>query len=67
MRFYIIYPRGDRSKISVSEVEEYEKDDYALASRHTFIDEKDAIEYAKILAKDNNKIYVGDDEPDYLD
>jgi hypothetical protein len=68
--YYIIYPRGDRSKISIVGLTpylEYELSDYAVASRQSFTDDKpSAIEYAKKLAKENNLKYCGDDEG-YLD
>jgi hypothetical protein len=69
MPFYIIYPRGNKNKISVIELSihcEYELRDYAVASRKTFYDEKSVNEYAKNLAKINNLIFESD-EPDYLD
>ena len=70
--YHIVYPRGDRSKLSVVEIcagLEYELDDYAVASRETFYDRPSAYEYAISLAKVNRLTYVRDDEdpPDYLD
>ncbi len=69
MAYFIIFPRGDRNKISIVELSEhmrYELNDYAVASRKEFQEVEEAIEYAKELAKDNNKEYIGDDEG-YLD
>ena len=74
--WYIIYPRGDRAKIDIVEVSDqdkgYDLGDYAVASRREFDDDSDAIIYAKQLAKDNAKLYVGpgssnDNDNDYLD
>ena len=72
MTHIIIYPRGDKDKIDVAHCHDYEKDEYALASRHTFTDEEEAIEHAMELAKTFSKTYVGnlpDGEKyhDYLD
>lgn len=71
MSFFIIYPRGDRNRISVVEIPiglSYELDDYAVASRREFTDdeETEAFSYARKLAKENGKIYEGTDA-DYLD
>lgn len=59
--FFIIYPSGDRTKISISYLTTYnyhEKSDYAVASRKDFYYEDEAITYAKKLASDNNLLYV---------
>lgn len=69
MAYFIIFPSGDRNKISIVELSEhmrYELSDYAVASRKEFQEVEEAVEYAKELAKDNNKEYIGDDEG-YLD
>jgi len=68
--YFIIYPQGDRSRISVVGLTPhmlYEITDYALASRKEFWNDHDgAIDYAKELAKENGKIYEGDGDG-YLD
>ncbi len=69
MTYFIIYPQGDRSKLSVAELSDamlYEKSDYAVASRKEFWDKDEAIEYTKQLAKENDLRYVGDSDG-YLD
>ncbi len=54
----IIYPRGNRSILSIAEIcfgMEYEKDDYAIASRREFFDDRQgAVEYCIELAKENH-------------
>jgi hypothetical protein len=47
--YRVIYPRGDRSKLAVAQVRDYEADDWDLASRETFGDDEDAA-YAKAEA-----------------
>lgn len=49
----IIYPRGDRTRLDVAQVQDYEKDEWDLASRETFIFEYDAREYMNELASEN--------------
>ena len=70
-KWIIIYPRGDRTRISTAEIcegLEYEINDYALASRQEFYEASDAYAYARKLAKDNGKAYEGEaGEHDYLD
>lgn len=64
--FYIIFPRGDRSKIKVKEIPTFEDvNDYSLASQKYFYEESEAIEYAKQLAKDNNIQFIS--SSGYLD
>jgi hypothetical protein len=66
-KYYIVYPKGDRSKISVVEIDyhlTYELSDYAVASRNSYFSEREAITNAKNLARDNKLTYIGDD---YLD
>jgi len=72
MSYYIIYPRGDRSKIGVVEIPDsmsYELSDYAVASRREFHDDEgaEARRYAKKLASENDKTYESDEQDDYLD
>ena len=66
--YFIAYPGGDRTKLSVCYVSsycEYEIIDYAVASRNRWYDFDEAKEYCKKLAKDNNLIFINDN--DYLD
>lgn len=60
----IVFPRGERSRLSVVEICEalhYEKADYAIASREEFYgDPRGAHEYAKQLAAENGLIYEHD-------
>lgn len=66
--YRVIYPCGDKTKISVALVVDYEEKDWCIASRCLWDNEAEAIEYAKNLARANNKEYVGkNNEPDYLD
>lgn len=68
-KWHIVYPCGDRTKLSVVEIcegLEYELIDYAVASRQEFPNPYLAAKYAKELAREHCKIYEGDDEG-YLD
>ncbi len=71
--YYIIHPRGDKNKIDVLEYWTGACDiyDYSIASRHTFTEEQEAIDYAKQLAKRHSIQYVGrnnaGDKHNYLD
>jgi hypothetical protein len=71
--YFICYPRGDKSKITVAYESiacDYEIRDYALASRQRWYESKPAIEYCKQLAKEFNLTYVPFDDEDgnsYLD
>lgn len=67
--YFIIYPYGDKTKLSVTSLNQYmyyEKDEYAVASRREWDNEEEAIVYAKQLAKEHGLQYVGD-KNDYLD
>ena len=69
MSYFIVFPGGNRDKISVVEIPpalNYEISDYAVASRKEFNEIEEAVEYAKELATSNNKEYIGDDDG-YLD
>lgn len=69
MSYFIIYPSGDRSKLSIVELDDcmrYELSDYAVASRKEFYENEEAVEYAKQLAKENDLQYEGDNDG-YLD
>lgn len=68
-KYFIIYPGGDRTKLSVTSLTGYtyyEKGDYAVASRHEWDNVEEAVTYAKNLAKENKLQYIGDNN-DYLD
>lgn len=70
-KFYIIYPSGDKSKLSVVEIPDsmsYELSDYSVASRNDFRVEDEARVYARELAKKHHKLFVGDEDgEEYLD
>ena len=59
-KYYIIYPSGDESRIDIAQGFEYEKDDYALASRHSYTNEVEAIQNAISLAEKHQLKYVGE-------
>ncbi|MCK9446545.1 hypothetical protein M0Q50_06740 [bacterium] len=69
--FFIVYPRGDKTKLSVASLSYdclYEKNEYSVASRKEFDDEIEATEYCRKLAKENNLIFEGDSDGNvYLD
>lgn len=71
--YFIVYPTGDHTKLSVAELCEatrYEMNDYSVASRQEFNDFYDAVKYAKELAQKNGLTYEHSgnrDQPDYLD
>lgn len=69
--YRIIYPKGDRSKLKVVLMFDYEEHEWALASRRSFAqDEQDeACEYAAELAQKHGLQFL-DERPgqhDYLD
>jgi hypothetical protein len=68
--YRVIYPRGDRSKLAVAQVRSHETNDWALASREVFGDDKDAAyDKAHALAKEHG-LTVEDDRRghhDFLD
>lgn len=49
----VIYPQGNRNLISVAQVIDYQKDDWALASLKEFSDEKEVVIYARKLSKES--------------
>ena len=70
--YFIVYPYGDESKLSVRAVTEYFKHEirnYALASSKTWDNEWVAIERCKQLCEKFGKEYVpsGIDLHEYLD
>lgn len=48
--YMVIYPRGNRRKLDVAYVRDYEKADWDLASRLCFADEDEAKAYALELS-----------------
>ena len=51
--YMIVYPRGNKTSLSVATVQWFDENDYALASHKKFIDEKEAIHYCSYLAAKN--------------
>ncbi len=52
-KWIICFPRGDQRKLAIAEIcnnLEYEKNDYALASRHEYFSKDDAVYQARELA-----------------
>ncbi len=69
-QWIVIYPRGDRTRISTAEIcdgMEYEIKDYALASRQRFYTKQDADEYAVELAREHGRATELEGYNDYLD
>lgn len=70
--YRIVYPAGDRSRLTVAPVRDYETDDWALASRQNFGEDSEAAwAHCHALAKEHG-LAVDDDRPsgkqhDYLD
>lgn len=52
----IIFPKGDRSRLDMAQVYDFEDDDYTLASRNKFGEDEQVqcYEYMIELAKKNN-------------
>ena len=61
----VVYPRGDRSRLAVAQVRDYEKSDWALASERTFEYESECCEYMVELATRHRLHYAG--QQHYLD
>lgn len=55
---FIVFPKGDKTRLAFGIGFDYEKDDWCLASRRTFSYSSDgqleALTYAKELARNNN-------------
>lgn len=70
-QYYIIYPRGDETQLDILDFtgrNSYELDDWKRASRKVFYDLDEAIEYAKVLAKENGlKFSYSDGKNKFLD
>lgn len=66
--YRVIYPQGNRSKLTVAKVFDYEVSDWDIASRHEYDNEEDAWKQASFLARHFNKELTGKSLlPDYLD
>jgi len=66
--YRVIYPRGDKSKLAVAFVLDYEESEWKLASTKIFDECADCKTYAKSLALKYSKEYDGgEDEQDYLE
>ena len=50
MAYMVIYPRGNRTALSVAYVQDYEKSDWDLASQREFDDMNECTEYMRELA-----------------
>lgn len=58
--FLIVYSRGDKSILSIAEIQNdmiYEREDYSIASRQDFYNIKDAHEHALYLSSKHNLKY----------
>jgi hypothetical protein len=65
MSWRVIYPCGDRRRLAIAQVRDYEESDWDIASRQEFSDEEECREYMVTLAEDNNLEYEGQQR--YLD
>lgn len=67
-RYRIVYPHGDRSKLTVCCMFDYEEGEYDIASRNRYSEDGEAWEQARTLAYNYHKELVGDERPTaYLD
>ena len=71
MIYFPIYPRSNKDQIDIGHDFPWDMDDYSLASRETFDEKEDCIDYCIKLAEKHNKDYVGPNldgsTHDYLD
>lgn len=66
--YRIVYPGGRRGELTVVTCfNDYDIEDYDLASTKVFYDENEAAKHAKYLAKKHNKVYNGEGRPEYLE
>ena len=65
--FRVIYPRGDRTKLSIAFVYDYEEDDWSLASTQHFEVEANAEIYAEELASKFSLEFISNKKHNYLD
>ncbi len=56
--YLIVYPQGDRTKLTVAEAQRFDKSDYDLASETEFPSQAEAEERARALAKRHEKTFV---------
>jgi hypothetical protein len=56
----VIYPKGNRKKLAIAQVYDYEVSDWDIASSQTFDHEWEAQEHMETLAKKHNLRYKGD-------
>ena len=61
----VIYPCGNRKRLDIAQVRDYQKDEWDLASQQTFLFEYDARDYMIELADRHNLRYEG--QKAYLD
>jgi hypothetical protein len=54
LAYMVIYPRGDRSQLSVAQVYTWEYDEWDLASLQRFDERPEAEEYAEKLGRLHN-------------
>lgn len=69
-KFYIIFARGDRNSLMILELtigNEFELENYIVASRRDFSSYDEAYEYAAELAKKHNKSLESENKNTYLD
>lgn len=60
LNYMVVYPKGDRTRLSVAQVLDYEQSDWALASMQKFGYDKQACrEYMIELAEKHNLDYDG--------
>ncbi len=68
--FWIIcYPKSDRNKLSIAEIQyssSYEEREYSRASETRFISRERAVRVAKSLAKTHGLEFVSDEEADHF-
>ena len=67
--YFIVYPAGDRTKLTVVNLNfstRHEKNDYSIASRKEFDDRSEAVKYCRELAQKNNLIFESDEPEDYI-
>ena len=65
--YRVVYPKGDRTQLTVAFVIDYEVDDWAIASSQEFQEETLAIEHMKILGQKNGLKFKGDNHSYLLD
>ena len=61
MKYIIVFPRGDKTRLCVAYTQTYEYCDYDRASRKEFDDEEEAVAYGKQLAREHGLVYEGSD------